>query len=128
MRKLKRTEWPLIHVRYFPVLHAKQVYLQRIDGFQGLLPPALSNRGLFPCLRPGLSEVDMQLRSLKQEVGDQPAMQECSPVNAGVKTGQTHYRRIRMLVLNDGRDRKSTRLNSSHQLISYAVFCLKKKK
>src|SRR5258708_14753395 len=25
-------------------------------------------------------------------------------------------------------DRKSTRLNSSHQIISYAVFCLKKKK
>src|SRR3989449_8303524 len=29
---------------------------------------------------------------------------------------------------NDGRDRKSTRLNSSHGYISYAVFCLKKKK
>src|SRR5258708_30706680 len=27
-----------------------------------------------------------------------------------------------------GQDRKSTRLNSSHQIISYAVFCLKKKK
>src|SRR5947208_11900304 len=27
----------------------------------------------------------------------------------------------------DLRDRKSTRLNSSHQIISYAVFCLKKK-
>src|SRR5574340_496519 len=27
-----------------------------------------------------------------------------------------------------GQDRKSTRLNSSHQKISYAVFCLKKKK
>src|SRR5258708_4716840 len=27
-----------------------------------------------------------------------------------------------------GIDRKSTRLNSSHQIISYAVFCLKKKK
>src|SRR5438552_9514645 len=26
-----------------------------------------------------------------------------------------------------GLDRKSTRLNSSHQIISYAVFCLKKK-
>src|SRR5258708_21504851 len=26
-----------------------------------------------------------------------------------------------------GGDRKSTRLNSSHQIISYAVFCLKKK-
>src|SRR6266853_2764430 len=32
-------------------------------------------------------------------------------------------RRTRM-----GRDRKSTRLNSSHSQISYAVFCLKKKK
>src|SRR2546430_11036115 len=28
----------------------------------------------------------------------------------------------------DSRDRKSTRLNSSHSHISYAVFCLKKKK
>src|SRR2546430_11304957 len=28
----------------------------------------------------------------------------------------------------DRRDRKSTRLNSSHSQISYAVFCLKKKK
>src|SRR5256885_3582521 len=27
----------------------------------------------------------------------------------------------------DSRDRKSTRLNSSHLVISYAVFCLKKK-
>src|SRR5690242_21043936 len=27
-----------------------------------------------------------------------------------------------------GRDRKSTRLNSSHMSISYAIFCLKKKK
>src|SRR5438270_326160 len=30
--------------------------------------------------------------------------------------------------MRDGRDRKSTRLNSSHSQISYAVFCLKKKK
>src|SRR5258708_20802086 len=30
--------------------------------------------------------------------------------------------------VNDAQDRKSTRLNSSHQIISYAVFCLKKKK
>src|SRR5438552_14728143 len=28
--------------------------------------------------------------------------------------------------LLESRDRKSTRLNSSHQIISYAVFCLKK--
>src|SRR5687768_17835086 len=30
--------------------------------------------------------------------------------------------------VRDGTDRKSTRLNSSHGYISYAVFCLKKKK
>src|SRR5256885_4438559 len=30
--------------------------------------------------------------------------------------------------LHDREDRKSTRLNSSHLVISYAVFCLKKKK
>src|SRR5258708_37786460 len=29
---------------------------------------------------------------------------------------------------SNAEDRKSTRLNSSHQIISYAVFCLKKKK
>src|SRR5689334_24766689 len=30
--------------------------------------------------------------------------------------------------ITGGRDRKSTRLNSSHSSISYAVFCLKKKR
>src|SRR2546426_7605404 len=36
---------------------------------------------------------------------------------------------VSFLVLEQrGGDRKSTRLNSSHLVISYAVFCLKKKK
>src|SRR5438034_3301597 len=34
----------------------------------------------------------------------------------------------RWLALAGDQDRKSTRLNSSHTVISYAVFCLKKKK
>src|SRR5256885_7972779 len=37
-------------------------------------------------------------------------------------------RRGLLLGLGHDRDRKSTRLNSSHLVISYAVFCLKKKK
>src|SRR5438132_10333841 len=32
------------------------------------------------------------------------------------------------VVIAEQQDRKSTRLNSSHTVISYAVFCLKKKK
>src|SRR5690606_40815961 len=38
-----------------------------------------------------------------------------------VKLGSLNY-------VMSGKDRKSTRLNSSHVKISYAVFCLKKKK
>src|SRR5256885_2600241 len=39
-----------------------------------------------------------------------------------------YHCRDRLSTLNDPvRDRKSTRLNSSHLVISYAVFCLKKK-
>src|SRR5438309_12047010 len=37
-------------------------------------------------------------------------------------------RRIGLSVAAAEKDRKSTRLNSSHSSISYAVFCLKKKK
>src|SRR5438034_6038740 len=36
-------------------------------------------------------------------------------------------RHARPVPQSAGRDRKSTRLNSSHTVISYAVFCLKKK-
>src|SRR5258708_16801113 len=53
----------------------------------------------------------------------------CTEPNLGLPgdlAGPT--RRSRDLGLQDRLDRKSTRLNSSHQIISYAVFCLKKKK
>src|SRR5947208_5562516 len=42
------------------------------------------------------------------------------------KSCQSAVKDFRLTTL--GADRKSTRLNSSHQIISYAVFCLKKKK
>src|SRR3989442_8279661 len=48
------------------------------------------------------------------------------PVQRGVAESLSDGRdRLRVL---HARDRKSTRLNSSHVRISYAVFCLKKKK
>src|SRR2546427_5212175 len=61
-----------------------------------------------------------------------PAQRHCSigeshsaPASiAGAGTGDRHG-----YAVGSGRqDRKSTRLNSSHSQISYAVFCLKKKK
>src|SRR2546422_6277444 len=39
-----------------------------------------------------------------------------------------HEAFLRLKISRCSRDRKSTRLNSSHGYISYAVFCLKKKK
>src|SRR5258708_11728052 len=49
------------------------------------------------------------------------------PLKAGFGRDQK-VGRIWMKRFGDETDRKSTRLNSSHQIISYAVFCLKKKK
>src|SRR2546426_7868689 len=45
-----------------------------------------------------------------------------------VHGGARHRRPHRSAGKAAGQDRKSTRLNSSHLVISYAVFCLKKKK
>src|SRR3712207_8846759 len=52
-------------------------------------------------------------------------------LEAGVEKvlgGGLHVQEYRTLDVRIGGDRKSTRLNSSHANISYAVFCLKKKK
>src|SRR2546429_1628706 len=40
----------------------------------------------------------------------------------------SYLRELLHFALHRAQDRKSTRLNSSHGYISYAVFCLKKKK
>src|SRR5437867_10476128 len=48
------------------------------------------------------------------------------PIFAGHDRGLAAVEEFNQLELR--RDRKSTRLNSSHRTISYAVFCLKKKK
>src|SRR3712207_8444469 len=55
-------------------------------------------------------------RVRRTEVDDADARAEVEDPGAGVQR-----------LLEDRQDRKSTRLNSSHANISYAVFCLKKK-
>src|SRR5437868_13229664 len=54
-------------------------------------------------------------------LGDAPAV-------SVARTGRLLLKRREHLIKRFARDRKSTRLNSSHVSISYAVFCLKKKK
>src|SRR3712207_6945546 len=59
------------------------------------------------------------------EGDDGPAQEQAVPV--GERVGHTGLELGPLRGLGT-RDRKSTRLNSSHANISYAVFCLKKKK
>src|SRR5256885_14893225 len=61
------------------------------------------------------------------------ALPICMRWVTGMKTqmrspGLVHQQRHPAGVRDRRQDRKSTRLNSSHLVISYAVFCLKKKK
>src|SRR5256886_12328526 len=57
-------------------------------------------------------------------------VREASRVPSPAARTTAHVRLARLIVRApaSARDRKSTRLNSSHSQISYAVFCLKKKK
>src|SRR2546426_9221198 len=61
------------------------------------------------------------------------AAHRLDPRRRAARRGGTHRRQVGGGAVRAGpaaahRDRKSTRLNSSHLVISYAVFCLKKKK
>src|SRR5256885_3837731 len=56
---------------------------------------------------------------------DDPATETAS---RGTSSRRSSHRSERLRPAARREDRKSTRLNSSHLVISYAVFCLKKKK
>src|SRR2546421_3531452 len=51
-----------------------------------------------------------------------------SALRGTTRTAKNAENRKTLLIVRRTGDRKSTRLNSSHDQISYAVFCLKKKK
>src|SRR6202522_4629769 len=55
------------------------------------------------------------------------SLHDALPISRMSPTGRWQYRRLYRRP-RGCQDRKSTRLNSSHDDISYAVFCLKKKK
>src|SRR6267143_4189683 len=61
-------------------------------------------------------------------VGHEPDLpQQVEPARRG-RSKHEEWRRHPRVTRANAADRKSTRLNSSHSSISYAVFCLKKKK
>src|SRR5437868_10108896 len=59
--------------------------------------------------------------------GERRTLEQCTADAARVSVRHRSHRQIARRSLAMTSDRKSTRLNSSHVSISYAVFCLKKK-
>src|SRR2546430_12702447 len=65
----------------------------------------------------------LRFRRLEREVRGVELLCYREKLMAGLPNFATYFGRDMLMT-----DRKSTRLNSSHSQISYAVFCLKKKK
>src|SRR3989454_9112726 len=66
---------------------------------------------------------DFHLADIVEQSGDAEGPYVARRQPAGLGEGHRQDGDVHRM----GRDRKSTRLNSSHLVISYAVFCLKKK-
>src|SRR5436190_17538258 len=71
-----------------------------------------------PYLRPGTYTLSIEATGFKKAVRD----------GLELRTNDEPRIDVKLDVGSLSEDRKSTRLNSSHTVISYAVFCLKKKK
>src|SRR5260221_7616894 len=67
-------------------------------------------------------------RKLRQAVETRVARKQAGQRREGAQGGGFHDREHTMHQCHQEQDRESTRLNSSHTVISYAVFCFKKKK
>src|SRR2546427_8278389 len=80
--------------------------------------------------RPPRSTLFPYTTLFRSEVQDRADADADEPVGDGLRRlgGDGDDRDLDAARLHLARDRKSTRLNSSHSQISYAVFCFKKKK
>src|SRR2546422_6232315 len=82
---------------------------------------------------PVINDAHLFLALLSQDEGIVVPLLQKAGLNVAQLTAETEREMDRFPLrlrgqLGDVEDRKSTRLNSSHGYISYAVFCLKKKK
>src|SRR5256885_10024500 len=86
---------------------------------------------LFRSLYIGLNDRDTRWHDLYElhiSTGESHLLRRNTERIAGWDFDNTGKLRLAERTNAVGEDRKSTRLNSSHLVISYAVFCLKKKK
>src|SRR2546426_1284459 len=78
--------------------------------------------------RPPRSTLFPYTTLFRSSVADVLMIQALQPALTLLVAGRLFGERVTRHEVGNQQDRKSTRLNSSHLVISYAVFCLKKKK
>src|SRR5687768_13916522 len=122
----------LVHGRLEEAIAATPVLLRRIERQIGVLEQLLV--GMPIARRDGDAEREGDLARLAVDAERLVARFDhlhCEHMRVAPAGTQIHHHR-ELVATHAGRhatvDRKSTRLNSSHGYISYAVFCLKKKK
>src|SRR5207244_8518096 len=97
---------PHPHLHSFPTRRSSDLK-QKNSGLSGI---ALQNPAASPRNSPAL-----------------PGVERGSAIVQQIQPDETPFQGFCSMKICAPPDRKSTRLNSSHQIISYAVFCLKKK-
>src|SRR5207244_8556527 len=95
--------------------HGPQLHGSHWSSFAVKMPPRCRTREPRPC------------RNSRGVLGSRRRSTSCSSSSSRA-SAPAWPRPCATPASSPSRDRKSTRLNSSHQIISYAVFCLKKKK
>src|SRR5437870_10009400 len=96
-------------------MKAVGVYDQITTAFQDIVAPELH------AIRGDIRVLDQRIVGVDEKISGVDA-------RLGAKIDSVDARLTVQISALDEKDRKSTRLNSSHVAISYAVFCLKKKK
>src|SRR2546422_423560 len=117
-------------VNAFPVNQQEQIRIQLSTVLQAVISQLLIPRHDKPG-RVAVFEVMINTPSVAALIRDNKTFRINSDIQTGAKYGMVTLDGFLMEKYAEGlisRDRKSTRLNSSHGYISYAVFCLKKKK
>src|SRR5258708_23611102 len=99
----------------------------KLDSYKNKSQIKMKTNYVMYCRKSSESE-DRQMASIPSQIAVLKELTAEKGIHAFKKFSESRSAKAPGRSEFDRMNRKSTRLNSSHQIISYAVFCLKKKK